>query len=53
VDRAMLAAGAALALAGGPGAGRSRRPELDRTDRPYHFGWVLEAWSGRENVLDA
>jgi hypothetical protein len=22
--------------------------ERNRTDRPYHFGWVLEAWCGRE-----
>ena len=25
--------------------------ELNATDRPYHFGWVLEAWCGRELVL--
>ena len=25
--------------------------ELNPTDRPYHFGWVLEAWCGREDVL--
>jgi hypothetical protein len=23
--------------------------ELNPTDRPYHLGWVLEAWSGRED----
>ena len=29
----------------------ARLTELNPTDRPYHFGWVLEAWCGRENVL--
>jgi hypothetical protein len=24
--------------------------ELNPTDRPYHLGWVLEAWSGREEL---
>jgi hypothetical protein len=24
--------------------------EVNPTDRPYHLGWVLEAWSGREAV---
>jgi hypothetical protein len=24
--------------------------EVNLTDRPYHLGWVLEAWSGREAV---
>ena len=33
-------------------AGRGRLVELNRTDRPYHFGWVLEAWCGRETALD-
>lgn len=50
---AALAAASALALLGGPDAPRSRRPELDRTDRPYSMGWILEAWAGREDVLDA
>jgi hypothetical protein len=26
--------------------------ETNATDRPYHFGWVLEAWCGRESSLD-
>lgn len=48
LDRAALYANTAAALAG-------RRPlavpgplEVNPTDRPYHLGWVLEAWSGRE-----
>ena len=36
-----------------PAATGGRRLEINATDRPYHFGWVLEAWSGRENVLSA
>ena len=26
--------------------------QTNPTDRPYHFGWVLEAWTGRENTLN-
>jgi len=24
--------------------------EVNRSDRPYHLGWVLEAWAGREDL---
>jgi hypothetical protein len=24
--------------------------EINRTCRPYHLGWILEAWSGREHL---
>jgi hypothetical protein len=47
-DRALLYANTAAAF-----AGLSQRAdwlgslELNRTDRPYHLGWVLEAWCGR------
>jgi hypothetical protein len=27
-----------------------RALELNPTDRPYHLGWVLEAWAGREGL---
>jgi hypothetical protein len=37
--------GAGRALGGGGTV------ELNRTDRPYHLGWVLEAWCGREDML--
>ena len=51
-DRLLLYANTASAKV--TGAGRvapSGGPlELNRTDRPYHLGWVLEAWCGRENV---
>jgi hypothetical protein len=51
-DRAVLAVKTAASLAGLPTPGRQARlTELNRTDRPYHFGWVLEAWCGRENAL--
>jgi hypothetical protein len=26
--------------------------EVNRTCRPYHLGWILEAWAGRETVVD-
>ena len=25
--------------------------EINRTCRPYHLGWILEAWSGRQELL--
>jgi hypothetical protein len=28
----------------------SRMLEVNRTDRPYHLGWVLEAWIGKEDT---
>ncbi len=31
-------------------AGHLGRLEVNETDRPYHLGWVLEAWSGREGA---
>jgi hypothetical protein len=53
-SRAFLyaATAAALTKAGRelPAAGTV---ELNRSDRPYHLGWVLEAWCGREDVLGA
>jgi hypothetical protein len=51
-DRLALAARTAASLAGLPTGTRcGRLTELNPTDRPYHFGWVLEAWCGRESVL--
>ena len=38
----------AVAVARAPFAGRGRALEVNPTDRPYHLGWVLEAWAGRE-----
>lgn len=49
LDRALLYLNTAAALAGrDPLAAAGGPLELNRTDRPYHLGWVLEAWSGRE-----
>jgi len=31
-----------------PFAGSEIAIEVNPTDRPYHLGWVLEAWAGRE-----
>jgi hypothetical protein len=49
-DRAVLAANAVTTRALGRAMpGRiSAALELNRTCRPYHLGWILEAWSGRE-----
>ena len=50
-DRLWLAAKTVASLAGLPPTGSTARlTELNRTDRPYHFGWVLEAWCGREDA---
>jgi hypothetical protein len=34
-----------------PGEGRSSL-ELNRADRPYHLGWILEAWAGKEELAE-
>jgi len=50
-DRIGIAANTATALAVNRSrAGQSRFTELNRTDRPYSFGWILEAWAGREDT---
>jgi hypothetical protein len=54
LDRLWLAARTAASLTGLPTPGSTARlTEPNPTDRPYHFGWVLEAWCGREDVLAA
>jgi len=51
-DRFWLAAHTGASLAGVPVPGADARlVETNPTDRPYHFGWVLEAWCGREAIL--
>ena len=53
LDRLRLAAATGASLAGVRSRGSTARlTEVNPTDRPYHFGWVLEAWCGREDVLD-
>jgi hypothetical protein len=52
-DRLWPAAKTVAALAGLPARGSTARAtEVDPTDRPYSMGWILEAWSGREDVLE-
>jgi len=51
-DRLWAGAKTAASLAGLSTQGvTARLTETNPTDRPYHFGWVLEAWCGREGVL--
>jgi hypothetical protein len=51
-DRASLLARTTASLAGVTIPSRTAKlTELNPTDRPYHFGWVLEAWCGREHTL--
>jgi hypothetical protein len=48
LDRALLYGNTATALLGRSALCRYRGLlELNPTDRPYHLGWVLAAWSGR------
>ncbi len=48
-DRGLLYANTALASVGVPGMAHAGRAlEVNPTDRPYHLGWLLEAWAGRE-----
>lgn len=47
-DRVSLAVNAiATRGTGRPLVGRSSRVEINQTSRPYHLGWILEAWAGR------
>jgi hypothetical protein len=49
LDRAVLYANTLGSYLGRAPLARWQGPlELNPTDRPYHLGWVLEAWSGRE-----
>jgi hypothetical protein len=50
-DRLLLGVNVASSTVGLPLAARWRGPlEVNPTDRPYHLGWVLEGWCGRENL---
>jgi hypothetical protein len=47
-DRALLYANTATSSVGGAALSGMRGPlEVNPTDRPYHLGWILEAWAGR------
>jgi len=48
-DRAILYANTATSQLGRAALSGMRGPlEVNPTDRPYHLGWILEAWAGRE-----
>ena len=51
LDRAYLYGRTAASYLKPPKIKDARRMlEVNRTDRPYHLGWVLEAWAGREHL---
>lgn len=53
-DRAVLYANTATSPLGRAALSGLRGPlELNPTDRPYHLGWILEAWCGREPATAA
>lgn len=47
-DRGELWVNTAVAMAGSRRRIRFGKPEVNATCRPYHLGWVVEAWAGRE-----
>jgi hypothetical protein len=50
LDRLAVHAGTAGTLVAPVRVPRGGPLEVNRTDRPYHLGWVLEAWCGREDL---
>jgi teichuronic acid biosynthesis glycosyltransferase TuaC len=53
LSKVMLGVNTGLAILGAPGdAGKGWFLEINPTCRPYGLGWVLFAWSGRENFFD-
>lgn len=50
-DRAALALNCAAVRTVGRAVIDGSPVELNRTCRPYHLGWILEAWAGRESLL--
>jgi hypothetical protein len=51
LDRLVLWANAATAYAGRPVLGNATGPvQIEAVDRPYHHGWILEAWCERETT---
>ena len=54
LDRLLLATNAVTArTVGRPLVRRAILVEVNRTCRPYHLGWILEAWAGRSNIAAA
>lgn len=51
LDRAYLFGRTAVSYVHPPKMKDARKTlEINRTDRPYHLGWILEAWAGREDL---
>lgn len=51
LDRAYLYGRTAVSYVHPPRVKDARNTlEVNRTDRPYHLGWILEAWAGREDL---
>ncbi|MEP7045355.1 MAG: hypothetical protein ABI949_01680 [Ilumatobacteraceae bacterium] len=51
-DRAELWSNTALALSHTTKRLTLGAPEVNTTCRPYHLGWILEAWAGRERNIE-
>jgi hypothetical protein len=53
VERAYLYGRTATSLVKPPKLRDARKTlEVNRSDRPYHLGWILEAWIGKEDLAD-
>lgn len=50
-DRAELWVNTAAGLSGVPKRVTLGKPVVNTTCRPYHLGWILEAWAGREQHI--
>lgn len=51
-DRAELWANTAAGVAGVSKRVHLGKPVVNTTCRPYHLGWVMEAWAGRESNVE-
>jgi hypothetical protein len=50
-DRLVLVANTASSrFVGRPLRSGASKPEINATCRPYHLGWILEGWCGREEI---
>jgi hypothetical protein len=51
-DRAELWVNTAATVTGRRGRSTLGEVEINATCRPYHLGWILEAWAGREQHIE-
>jgi hypothetical protein len=52
-DRLAIAANCLGSVTAGRALLRTSPVELNETCRPYHLGWILEAWAGRQHLVES